>query len=203
MNAEKREPGIKSDERVFVVEDESLVAVGLQSMLARLGYLRVRVFATAEEALAKLELERPTLILMDIKLGPGMDGLAAAREVMERRPCPVIITTAYAEEKYLQGAMQSHVFGYLVKPITVQQLASAIALAKGRFAEFERLRAENQSLRETLETRKLVERAKGILMEKRPLTEQQAYELLRSQSQEQSRPMGEIARRVIEAAEFL
>jgi len=188
---------------VFVVEDEALVAMGLQAMLAQIGCDRVHVFSSAEDALARLEELQPDVVLMDIRLGEGMDGLAAAREVMERRPCPVIITTAYAEERFLEEAMQSHVFGYLVKPITARQLASAIAVARSRFEQFQRLQAENVSLRDALETRKLVERAKGLLMDKKGLTELEAYELMRTQSQQHSRPMREIARQVIEASEFL
>lgn len=188
---------------IFVVEDESLVAMGLRTMLGQLGHSNVHLFARAEDALARLEALKPDLMLMDIKLGQGMDGLAAAREVMERRPCPVIITTAYTEETYLQEAMQSHVFGYLVKPVSSRQLASAIVLAQARFREFQRLQAENVNLREALETRKLVERAKGILMAKRQLTESQAYEMMRTQSQQKSCAMREIAQSIINAAEFL
>lgn len=188
---------------VFVVDDESLVAMGLKAMLEQLGFPAVHTFARAEDALARLDALKPDLVLMDIKLGQGMDGLAAAREVMERRPCPVIMTTAYTEEAYLQEAMQSHVFGYLVKPVSSRQLASAIAVARARFREFERLRTENSTLRDALETRKLVERAKGILMAKRQLTESQAYEMMRTQSQQKSCAMREIAQSIINAAEFL
>lgn len=188
---------------IFVVEDESLVAVGLRNMLGRLGHAEVHVFPSAEDALARLEELRPGLILMDIRLGRGMDGLAAAREVMERRPCPVIITTAYTEEKYLEEAMQSHVFGYLVKPITSRQLVGAMALARARFEQFQAMQTENASLREALETRKLVERAKGILMEKKRLSELEAYELMRTQSQQQRQPMRAIATSIIQASEFL
>ncbi len=187
----------------FIVEDESLVAVGLKNMLRRVGVGSVEVFPTAEAALERLADGEPELVLMDIKLGPGMDGLAAAREVMERRPCPVIITTAYAEQQYLREAMQSHVFGYLVKPITAEQLAGAIALAQARFEEFRQLQAENTGLRQSLEARKFVERAKGVLMDRKGLSEQQAYQLMRTQSQEQSRPMGEIARSIVDAESFL
>ena len=188
---------------VFVVEDESLVAMGTKAMLEQLGLSEIRVFPNAESALDALEQEAPDVVFMDIRLGEGMDGLAAAREVMERRPCPVIITTAYTEESYLKEAMQSHVFGYLVKPVTTRQLQSVIVLARGRFEEFQRLRTENDSLREALETRKLVERAKGILMRCKKLTETQAYELMRTQSQQRSRPMRDIASSVIAAEEFL
>jgi response regulator NasT len=188
---------------IFVVDDESLVAMGLKSMLEKLGFAAVHTFARAEDALARLNAMKPDLVLMDIKLGEGMDGLAAAREVMERRPCPVIMTTAYTEETYLQEAMQSHVFGYLVKPVSSRQLASAIAVARSRFREFQRLQTENSTLRDALETRKLVERAKGILMARRQLTESQAYEMMRTQSQQKSCAMRDIAQSIINAAEFL
>ncbi|HOI54972.1 MAG TPA: response regulator [Phycisphaerae bacterium] len=188
---------------VFVVEDESLVAMGLQRILSREMKAEVHLFATAEAALAELERLRPDLVLMDIKLGAGMDGLAASREIMERRPCPVIVTTAFTDDKYLQEAVQSHVFGYLVKPIVARQLLSVMALARSRFAEFQRLREENETLRDALETRKLVEKAKGVLMQKKGLTEQQAYDVMRAQSQKQSRPMRDVAGSILGAADFL
>jgi len=172
-------------------------------MLQSLGYEAVHIFATAEDALEQLATLDPTLIFMDIRLGDGLDGLAAAREVMERRPCPVVITSAYTEENYLREAMQSHVFGYLVKPITAAQLATTMALAQDRFAEFQRLHAENTNLREALETRKLVERAKGVLMSHKNLSEAEAYTLMRTQSQQRSLPMRDIARSIIDAAAFL
>ena len=99
--------------------------------------------------------------------------------------------------------MQSHVFGYLVKPIITAQLATTMALARDRFAEFQRLHAENNDLRQALETRKLVERAKGVLMSHKDLSEAEAYKLMRTQSQQRSLPMRDIARSIIDAAAFL
>lgn len=200
------EPAPRADQSVrsvFVVEDETIVAVGLKKMLARLGIPDVHLFTDAEAALEQLEELRPDLVLMDIKLGDGMDGLAAAREVMERRPCPVVISTAYTESKYIEEAMQSHVFGYLVKPVTVQQLAGTMSLAAARFREFQALQEENVDLRDALETRKLVERAKGILMHRKNLSEGEAYDMMRTQSQQKSLPMREVARSIISAADFL
>ena len=188
---------------LFIVDDESLIRLGMENMLARQGSDPVYSFATAEDALAQLERLRPRLVLMDIQLGHGMTGLEAARQVMERQPCPVIITTAYADDEYLAEAMQAHVFGYLVKPVTPQQLASAMALAQNRFEEFERLQAENTNLRDAIETRKVVERAKGLLMEKKHLTEAQAYRILQTKSQEQGKAMREVAQNVLDAADFL
>ena len=188
---------------LFIVDDESLIRLGMENMLARQGSDPVYSFATAEDALAQLERLRPRLVLMDIQLGHGMTGLEAARQVMERQPCPVIITTAYADDEYLAEAMQAHVFGYLVKPVTPQQLASAMALAQSRFEEFERLQSENANLRDTIETRKVVERAKGLLMEKKKLSEAQAYRIIQTKSQEQSRSMRQVAQSVLDAADFL
>lgn len=201
-STEPRKP-IATDQTLFVVEDESLVAMGLRSMLQGLGYETVHVFPTAEGALEQLATLEPALIFMDIRLGDGLDGLAAAREVMERHPCPVVITSAYTEETYLREAMQSHVFGYLVKPIITAQLATTMALAHDRFAEFQKLHAENTDLRDALETRKLVERAKGALMSHKNLSEAEAYKLMRTQSQQRSLPMRDIAQSIIDAAAFL
>ncbi len=188
---------------IFIVDDESLVRLGLENMLTRQGSEEIYTFATAEDALAQLDRLRPRLVFMDIQLGVGMTGLEAARQIMERRPCPVIITTAYADDEYLNEAMQAHVFGYLVKPVTPQQLTSAMVLAQNRFEEFERLQSENANLRDTIETRKVVERAKGLLMEKKKMTEAQAYRILQSKSQEQGKAMREIAQSVLDAADFL
>ncbi len=188
---------------IFIVDDESLVRLGLENMLTRQGSEEIYTFATAEDALAQLDRLRPRLVFMDIQLGVGMTGLEAARQIMERRPCPVIITTAYADDEYLNEAMQAHVFGYLVKPVTPQQLTSAMVLAQNRFEEFERLQSENANLRDTIETRKVVERAKGLLMEKKKMTEAQAYRILQSKSQEQGKAMREIAQSVLDAADCL
>ena len=188
---------------IFIVDDESLIRLGMENMVARQSPDPIYTFATAEDALAQLERLRPRVVLMDIQLGNGMTGLEAARQVMERRPCPVIITTAYADDEYLAEAMQAHVFGYLVKPVAPQQLASAMALAQNRFEEFERLQSENANLRDAIETRKVVERAKGLLMEKKKLTEAQAYRILQTKSQEQGRAMREVAQNVLDAADFL
>ena len=187
----------------FVVDDEAVVATGMQEILARLWNGPIYVFNSAEAALARLLELKPELILMDIKLGNGLDGLAAAGEVLRMRPCPVVITTAYAEEEHIKQAVQADVFGYLVKPITGKQLSSTIILAQNRFAEFVRLREENSELLEALETRKMVERAKGILMERKNLPEKDAYDIMRTQSQRQSRSMREIAATIIQASDFL
>ncbi len=122
---------------VFIVEDDALAAMGVRAMLQTLGYGPLHVFSSAEEALANLEVLHPRLVLMDIMLGRGMDGLAAAREVMAREPCPVIITTAFSEGAYVEDAMKAQVFGFLVKPITQRQLGSAIAVARDRFERFQ------------------------------------------------------------------
>ena len=130
---------------VFIVEDDALVAMGVRAMVEGMGHGPLHVFSNAEEALASLELLRPGLVLMDIMLGRGMDGLSAAREIMNRRPCPVIITTAFTDGTYIDDAMKAQVFGFLVKPITKRQLATAIALAQDRF---ERFRTESARRRE-------------------------------------------------------
>ncbi len=201
--AKQAEHSISPDQAAFVVDDEALVAQGLSEMLSRLWEGPIHVFNSAEAALEKLRELKPQLVMMDIKLGSGMDGLAAASEIIQRHPCPVVITTAYAEEKYIQQAVQAHVFGYLVKPVSPRQLSSTIALAQSRFEEFQRLHEENTDLRDALETRKVVERAKGILMDRKNVSEKEAYDAIRSQSQKQSRSMREIAANIIQAADFL
>jgi signal transduction histidine kinase len=149
-----------ADGPVFIVEDDALAAMGVRAMLQTLGYGPLHVFASAEEALANLQVLHPRLVLMDIMLGRGMDGLAAAREVMAREPCPIVITTAFSEGVYVEDAMKAQVFGFLVKPITQRQLGSALVLARDRFERFQAEAARRRQAEAAAES----ERSRMVLL---------------------------------------
>ena len=149
-----------------------------------------------EEAVAlALELE-PDLAIMDVKM-PKLDGIDAARRILDERPIPIVMLTAYGQEELVSRAVEAGVFGYLVKPFREQDLLPAITTARARHEELSALREEAESLAEALAARKAIERAKGILMAKEGLTEEEAFVRLRKASQVSGRPLKVIAEAIL------
>jgi two-component system, response regulator PdtaR len=202
----------KSDTRVrhvLIVEDQSLIALGLKADVERLGHVVVGLAATAQEARQLVAQVEPDLILMDIRLGRD-DGIELTRELLAQRPCPVVIVSAFSDCELALRAAEAGVFGYLVKPVSPESLQVQIEVATRRFADSElcrhetdKLRHDNQELVQTLETRKLVERAKGLLMKRLNLDEQTAHRRLQLESQKRRISIGDCARRVIDAEKAL
>lgn len=187
--------------KALIVEDETLVGMGIRSHLEKLGYHVVGQAANAEEAKRFFAQAKPDLVLMDIHLDQA-DGIELARELLVDRRVPMIIVSAYSDTELIERASAAGVFGYLVKPVTAAALAAQIGIALSRFNEHERLVEENQTLVQTLETRKLVERAKGILMKRLSLTEPDAHRRLQTESQKRRMGLAEIAKRIIESEEM-
>src|SRR3979409_1512802 len=163
--------------RVLIAEDESIIRLDLRSLLETRG---VEVCAEArdgEEAVELARSEEPDLAIMDVKM-PKLDGIDAARRILEERPIPIVMLTAYGQAEIVSRAVEAGVYGYLVKPFREQDLLPAIQSARARHDELQALRAEAESLSEALAARKVIERAKGLLMEKENLSEQQAFERL-------------------------
>lgn len=184
--------------RVLVADDESLRVMSLREQLEKLGH---RVVAEAADGGSAVNLARelkPDLAILDIKM-PELDGIEAAKQMMDERPLPIILLTAYSERDLAERAALAHVSAYLMKPVSESDLLPAIALAMSRFAEFQSLNQEVNDLREALETRKLVERAKGILMRRLDLTEEEAFRRLQRRSQNENKKLGEIAQAIITA----
>lgn len=184
--------------RVLIADDESLRLMSLREQLEKLGH---RVVAEAGDGRSAADLSRelkPDLAILDIKM-PELDGIAAAEVMMSERPLPIILLTAYSEKDLAERAASAHVSAYLMKPVSESDLLPAIALATSRFAEFQSLHKEVDDLREALETRKLVERAKGILMRRLDLTEEEAFRRLQRRSQNENKKLGEIAEAIITA----
>ncbi|MCX7839126.1 MAG: response regulator [Anaerolineae bacterium] len=184
--------------RILIADDESLRVMSLKGQLETLGHKVVAEASNGKEAVRLAEELRPDLAILDIKM-PEMDGIEAARQITATRPIPIILLTAYSERELAERAASANVSAYLMKPISEQDLLPAIALAVSRFKEFQALHQEVDNLREALETRKLVERAKGILMRRLNLTEEEAFRRMQRRSQNENKKLAEIAQAIITA----
>jgi response regulator NasT len=184
--------------RILVADDESLRVMSLKGQLEALGHKVVAEAANGKEAVRLAQGLKPDLAILDIKM-PEMDGIEAAQKIMEDRPIPIILLTAYSEQELAERAALANVSSYLMKPVSEQDLLPAIALAVQRFKEFQALHQEVDDLRDALETRKLVERAKGILMRRLNLTEEEAFRRMQRRSQNENKKLGEIAQAIITA----
>jgi len=165
-------------------------------MLERAGFEVVAEARDGREAVALAAEHRPDLAVMDVKM-PELDGIEAARQMLEQRQIPIVMLTAFSEAALVGRAVDAGVFGYLVKPFRESDLLPAIEAARARHAELQALRDEAGSLRDALEARKLIERAKGLLMEKDGLTEAEAFARLRGASQQTGRPLREVAEAIL------
>jgi AmiR/NasT family two-component response regulator len=182
--------------RILIAEDETIIRLDLRQTLEGAGF---EVCAEAQDGLEAVELaarERPDVAILDVKM-PGLDGIEAARRILGERPIPIVMLTAYGQDELVARAVEAGVFGYLVKPFREADLLSAIRTARARHAELTELREEAESLAEALATRKVVERAKGLLMEREGLSEQDAFARLRRASQSSNRPMKVVAEALI------
>jgi AmiR/NasT family two-component response regulator len=184
--------------RILIADDESLRVMSLKGQLETLGHKVVAEASNGKEAVRLAEELRPDLAILDIKM-PEMDGIEAARQITAARPIPIILLTAYSERELAERAASANVSAYLMKPVSEQDLLPAIALAVSRFKEFQALHQEVDDLREALETRKLVERAKGILMRRLNLTEEEAFRRMQRRSQNENKKLAEIAQAIITA----
>jgi len=182
--------------RVIIADDESLIRMDLREMLTSLGYLVVGEVGDGRSAVNLARELRPDIVLMDIKM-PDMDGIEAARILTEERIAPVVLLTAFSQRELIDRAKESGVVGYLVKPIQEADLAPAIEVALSRFAEFRELEKEVDDLQDQLETRKLVDRAKGILMDTQGLSETEAFRKIQKMSMNNRKSMRTVADAII------
>ncbi|MBA2754509.1 MAG: response regulator [Chloroflexota bacterium] len=182
--------------RIIIADDESLIRLDLREMLTQLGY---EVIAEAGDGNTALELARklqPDLLVMDIKM-PGVDGIAAAEILTRERIAPVVLVTAYSDQSLVDRAKEAGVVGYVVKPFRETELMPVIELSLARFDEFRALEREVGDLKDALETRKLVERAKGVLMETHGLRESEAFHRIRKTSMDARKSMKEVAEAIL------
>jgi two-component system, response regulator PdtaR len=182
--------------RVLIADDESIIRLDLSKMLEGMGH---KVVAEAGDGKTAVDLARETkvdLAILDIKM-PEMDGLDAAKAITDEKICPVLLLTAYSQQDLIDRAKQAGVFGYLVKPFKETDLLPAIEIAISRYKQMEALEKEVGNLQETLEARRLVDRAKGILMDKRGMKEADAFRWIQTQSMNNRKSMREVAEAVI------
>ena len=182
--------------RILIAEDETIIRLDLRALLESAGFDVCAEAKDGEEAIELARSEQPDLAVLDVKM-PKLDGIDAARRMMDERPLPIVLLTAYGQQELVARAVEAGVFGYLVKPFREQDLVPAIATARARHAELAAVREEAESLADALAARKSIERAKGLLMEKEGLSEHDAFDRLRRASQVSGRPLRVIAEAVI------
>jgi response regulator NasT len=187
--------------RVLVADDESIIRLDLRETLQKMGHEVIGEAGDGKKAVELARQLKPDLVILDIKM-PEMDGIDAAKLLSTEKIAPVLLLTAYSQVDLVQRAQEAGVFGYVVKPFKESDLLPAIGIATARFREFVQLSQEAASLKEALEARKLVERAKGILMQKHGLTEPEAFRRIQVQSMNTRRSMREIAEAIIIASEI-
>jgi two-component system, response regulator PdtaR len=186
--------------KVLIAEDETIIRLDLKGLLERAGF---DVCAEAKDGVEAVELarsEEPDVAVLDVKM-PRLDGIEAARRILDERPIPIVMLTAYGQDELVSRAVEAGVFGYLVKPFREQDLLPAIRTARARHEELEALREEAESLSEALSARKVIERAKGLLMAKENLTEEAAFARLRKASQLSGRPLKVVSEAVVATLE--
>jgi AmiR/NasT family two-component response regulator len=186
--------------RILVAEDETIIRLDLRELLERAGFEVCAEAKDGEEAVELARSEQPDLAVLDVKM-PRLDGIEAARRILDERPIPIVMLTAYGQDELVARAVEAGVFGYLVKPFREQDLLPAIATAHARHDELRALREEADSLADALAARKVIERAKGLLMEKEQLSEEDAFARLRKASQVSGRPLKVVAEAVVATLE--
>ena len=189
-----------SDTRIVVAEDEAISRMDLCEMLENLGYAVVGEAGDGVAAVNLARALRPDLVLMDIKM-PELDGISAAETLSQERTVPVLLLTAYSDREFVDRAVDAGVMGYLVKPFLEAQLKPAIEVALERWREVRQIQQDLEETKETLETRKLVERAKGVLMDSQNLKEAEAFRRIQRLSMNSRKSMREVAEAILLAHE--
>ena len=188
--------------RILIGEDESVTALGLEQDLRSLGHTVVGIAGDGASAVAMARTMGPDLVLLDVRM-PHLDGLTAAQQIHEDRPVPIIAVTAYSDAETVTHAARAPIFHYLVKPVTAAQLDAAIQVAFARHEDWLSSQRESDDLRRKLDDRKVIERAKGILMERENITESAAYRILQRTSQSRNMSMADLARSLLAAEDLV
>ncbi len=186
--------------RILLADDEALIRLDLREMLTEAGHEIVGEAANGQDAVQLAQELHPDIVIMDVKM-PVMDGLTAAQQITEAEIAPVLLLTAYSQQDIVARATEAGVIAYLVKPVREQQLFPAIEVAVSRFRAWQELGRELDELKESLATRKLVDRAKGILMTAHKMTEQEAYRKMQQFSMAKRISLKKLAEEIIAADE--
>ena len=192
----EREPDDSRARRIVVADDEALIRLDLAEMLEDAGYEIVGQAPDGQQAVELVRSLTPDLAVLDVKM-PVMDGLSAAEEIGRERICPVVMLTAFSQKELVERARDAGVMAYVVKPFTAGDIAPAIDIALSRWSEISALEAEVADLGERLETRKAVDRAKGILMRRLDLSEPDAFRWIQKTAMDRRLGMREVADAVV------
>jgi AmiR/NasT family two-component response regulator len=184
--------------KVVIAEDEAIIRLDLKEMLEEEGFEVVGEAADGDAAIRLAHEENPDLVIMDIKM-PGLDGLSAAEHIVSEDLSAVLVLTAFSQRDLVRRAADAGAIGYLVKPFQKSDLVPAIEVALARHAELAAVKRESEDLSDRLETRKVVDRAKGRLMDEQRMTEAEAFRTLQKRAMDERRPMREVAGDVIAA----
>lgn len=187
---------VETGARIVIAEDEAIIRMDLREMLQEEGYEVIGEAGDGKTAVELVEQLRPDLVILDIVM-PEMDGLTAAARISEKELSAVLILTAFSQRDLVARASKTGAMAYLVKPFDKADLVPAVELAMARWAETRALAGETRDLSERLETRKLVERAKGILMESHGLSEQDAFRLMQKTAMQERMGMKEVAEKIL------
>lgn len=182
--------------RIVIADDEALIRMGLRAMLEDKGYRVVGEASDGKRAVELVQRLQPDLVFLDVKM-PEMDGLAAAARIQEVCPTPVVLLTAYSERQLVKQAQRAGVLAYLVKPVKEEDLVPAVEVALARFADLVQRDRRIGELEEQLAARKLVERAKGLLMQREGLSEQEAFRRIQQEARRTRRTMRDVAQQIL------
>ena len=191
---------MKTQLRIAVADDEPDMRRYFEKILPRMGHEVVAVAGNGQELVEACRTHQPDLVITDIRM-PDMDGIQATEEIYKEIPVPVILVSAYHDPELVERAEADHILAYLVKPIKQSDLAPAIGLAMRRFEQFQAVQKEAADLRQALEDRKIIERAKGILMKRNRLDEPDAFRQLQKLASEKNQKLVEIACSIVDADE--
>lgn len=187
--------------KILVADDEHLVASGLAANLKELGYFVIGPAADGDEAISMAEALQPDLALLDIRM-PKKDGLAAAEIIFRKMALPVIIFSAYSDPEYVDAGTKVGVFGYMLKPVTQDQLRVNISVAWSRFIDYANKNSEIASLKQRLEDRKIIEQAKWLIVDRKSIPEPEAMKMLQRQARNNRRTLVDVAMSLIENQSF-
>lgn len=183
--------------RVVIAEDETIIRLDLKEILEEEGYEVVGETGRGDEVVDLVRSTQPDLAILDIRM-PGMDGLSAAREITGERRAAVLILTAFSQRNLIEEARDAGALAYLVKPFQTNELIPAIEVALGRFAEMKALEQENKNLEEQLETRRWVDRAKGMLMDRHGMSEAEGFRFIQQAAMRERQTMRVVAKRIVD-----
>jgi two-component system, response regulator PdtaR len=188
--------------KAVIAEDEQLTRTIIRARLEKLGHVVVAEAGDGVQAIEAARAHKPDVIIMDIKM-PVMDGIEAARTILSEAPCAILFLSSFNEQELVEQATDTGALAYLMKPFRKEDLAPALEMAVRRFRQIRSQQREIDDLKETLETRKIIERAKGILMDRHHMSEEEAFKRIHFQARNQNKKMREIAQSIVTAADLI